>query len=136
MTQDPRLSVVYDGECPFCSNYVRLMALRRSVGPVALIDARLGGSLVEDIRQRGYDLDKGMVVRYGQHLYFGADALVLLSQLSEDETRIGRGLARLLRSPARARFLYPLMKLGRRATLLLLGRRLIAQQNHRGSHPR
>lgn len=127
MTNDPRLTVVYDGECPFCSNYVRLMALRRSVGPVALIDARAGGPLVEDIRQLGYDLDAGMVVRYGSKIYFGADALVLLSQLTEDQSAIGRITARLLRRPARARFLYPLMKLGRRATLALFGRSLIGR---------
>lgn len=121
------LTVVYDGECPFCSNYVRLMALRRTVGTVALVDARDGGPVIEDLTRRGYDLNHGMVVRFGATLYYGADALVLLSTLSEDRGAFGRSLSRLLRSPARARLLYPVMKLGRRATLALLGRRLIAQ---------
>lgn len=124
---DAALTVVYDGECPFCSNYVRLMALRRSVGTVALVDAREGGPVVEDVTRRGYDLNNGMVVRHGQTLYYGPDALVLLSTLSEDRGAIGRVLSRLLRSPSRARLLYPMMKFGRRATLALLGRRLIAQ---------
>jgi len=124
---DATLTVVYDGECPFCSNFVRLMALRRSVGTVALVDARAGGPLVEDLNRRGYDLNNGMVARHGRSLYYGADALVLLSTLSEDRGAVGRTLARLLRDPARARLLYPVMKLGRRATLALLGRRLIAQ---------
>lgn len=124
---DANLTVVYDGECPFCSNYVRLMALRRSVGTVALVDARAGGPLVEDLARRGYDLDNGMVVRHGRSLYYGPDALVLLSTLSEDRGAIGRVLSRLLRSPTRARLLYPAMKLGRRATLSLLGRGLIAR---------
>lgn len=124
---DAALTVVYDGECPFCSNYVRLMALRRSVGAVALVDARAGGPVVEEIVRQGYDLNEGMVVRHGRTLYYGADALVLLSSLSADGTVLSRGLSRLLRSPARARLLYPAMKLGRRATLTLLGRALIAQ---------
>ncbi|MCJ2142019.1 DCC1-like thiol-disulfide oxidoreductase family protein [Methylobacterium sp. E-066] len=124
---DAALTVVYDGECPFCSNYVRLMALRRSVGAVALIDAREGGPVVEDLARRGYDLNNGMVVRHGQTLYYGADALVLVSTLSEDRGAVSRTLARLLRDPSRARLLYPVMKLGRRATLALLGRKLIAQ---------
>jgi hypothetical protein len=68
-----------------------------------------------------------MVVRHGQTLYYGPDALVLLSTLSEDRGVVGRTLARLLRDPSRARLLYPVMKLGRRATLALLGRKLIAQ---------
>jgi len=124
---DPALTVVYDGECPFCSNYVRLMALRRSVGSVALVDARAGGPIVAELARRGYDLNNGMVVRHGQTLYYGPDALVLLSTLSEDRGVVGRTLARLLRDPSRARLLYPVMKLGRRATLALLGRKLIAQ---------
>jgi predicted DCC family thiol-disulfide oxidoreductase YuxK len=124
---DAALTVVYDGECPFCSNYVQLMALRRSVGAVALVDARSGGPVVDEITRRGYDLNHGMVVRYGPKLYYGADALVLLSSLSADGNAISRALSRLLRSPTRARFLYPAMKLGRRATLLILGRKLIAQ---------
>jgi predicted DCC family thiol-disulfide oxidoreductase YuxK len=124
---DAALTVVYDGECPFCTNYVRLMALRRSVGKVDLVDARSGGPVVEDIARRGYDLNEGMVVRYGARLYYGSDARVLLSSLSEDGTVAARTLAKLLRHPGRARFLYPVMKLGRRATLLILGRRLIAQ---------
>ncbi|TXN06229.1 DUF393 domain-containing protein [Methylobacterium sp. WL64] len=131
---DAALTVVYDGECPFCSNYVRLMALRRSVGTVALVDAREGGPVVEDLTRRGYDLDNGMVVRHGRTLYYGPDALVLLSTLSEDRGPIGRALSWLLRSPSRARLLYPMMKLGRRATLALLGRRLIAQPAS-GRHP-
>lgn len=121
------LTVVYDGECPFCSNYVRLMALRRSVGHVALVDARRGGPIVDEITRRDFDLNNGMVVRYGRTFYYGADALVLLSSLSEDGGLVGSVLSRVLRSPARARLLYPVMKLGRRATLLILGRTLIAQ---------
>jgi hypothetical protein len=29
---DNKMVVVYDGECPFCRNYVRLMSLRKAVG--------------------------------------------------------------------------------------------------------
>ena len=57
----------------------------------------------------------------------GPDALVLLSRLSDDRGVASRLLARLLRSPGRARLLYPAMKLGRRVTLLMLGRTLLAQ---------
>jgi len=32
--------IVYDGECPFCRNYIRLMELRKTVGNVDLVNAR------------------------------------------------------------------------------------------------
>ena len=34
-----KMVVVYDGECPFCRNYVKLMWLRKAVGDVELVDA-------------------------------------------------------------------------------------------------
>ncbi len=38
---DNKMVVVYDGECPFCRNYIRLMSLRKAVGDVELVDAEL-----------------------------------------------------------------------------------------------
>ncbi|CAN0407117.1 unnamed protein product, partial [Scytosiphon promiscuus] len=32
--------IVYDGECPFCSQYVKMLRIHESVGTVRLIDAR------------------------------------------------------------------------------------------------
>jgi predicted DCC family thiol-disulfide oxidoreductase YuxK len=29
-----KMVVVYDGECPFCRNYAKLMSLRKAVGDV------------------------------------------------------------------------------------------------------
>jgi predicted DCC family thiol-disulfide oxidoreductase YuxK len=37
---DTKMVLVYDGECPFCRNYVRLMSLRKAVGDIELVDAR------------------------------------------------------------------------------------------------
>jgi predicted DCC family thiol-disulfide oxidoreductase YuxK len=122
MDKPADLIVVYDGECPFCSNYVRLMSLRKAVGRVELVDARSGGAIVREIAAKGLDLDEGMVVRYGARDYFGADAVMLLSQLSDDSNPAARALSRLLANPNRARALYPFMKLGRDITLRLLGR--------------
>ena len=39
---DARAMIIYDGDCVFCSHYVRFVRLRETVGPVALIDARSG----------------------------------------------------------------------------------------------
>lgn len=121
-----KLLVIYDGECPFCKSYVRLMALRDRVGTVLLIDGRSDDPHVKTAREKGYDLNEGMLAIYGDKTYYGSDALSLISILSEGDSLFQRALSRLLRN-RRARFLYPAMKLGRNLTLAVLGRARISK---------
>lgn len=81
------LEIYHDGECPFCSAYMRMLNLRRTVGRVELIDARSGDPRVAGLVRAGVDLDIGMAVRHGSRLSHGAGAVQLLSILSE-----GRGI--------------------------------------------
>jgi predicted DCC family thiol-disulfide oxidoreductase YuxK len=123
---DHKLVVVYDGECPFCKNYVRLMALRQAAGEVELVDARTQAPAVRRLVELGYDLNEGMAATYGGRVYYGSDAVTLLSSMSSERGWLGRSIALLLRDPARAHLLYPALKLGRRIVLKLLGRPLIS----------
>jgi len=124
-TTDSGLTIVYDAECPFCRNFVRLMALRKAVGSVALIDARTSNVTVQKLKELGYDLNEGMAAIYGNQIYHGSDAVILISSLTDARGWAGRLLAALLRKPRRAKFLYPYMLFGRRVTLRILGRPLI-----------
>ena len=54
--------LVYDGECPFCSRYVRLLRLRAAVGAVELVDARTDHPMVSYLYDLGIDLDEGMAL--------------------------------------------------------------------------
>ena len=45
---EPQAWIIYDGQCPFCSRYVRLVRLRDSLGQVELVDARNGGPIVDE----------------------------------------------------------------------------------------
>lgn len=118
--------IVYDGECPYCRNYVRLVRLRDALGTVRLIDARKGGPEVEHVRAAGLDLDEGMIFRYGGRLYHGADAIHMMAVLAGPSGLFNRINARVFRSPARAAFLYPILRAGRNTTLFLLGKRKIS----------
>jgi predicted DCC family thiol-disulfide oxidoreductase YuxK len=122
MTVSDALVVIYDGACPFCSSYVRLVRLREAVGPVRLTNAREGGPEVEAARRAGLDLDTGMALIYGGRFYHGAECLTLLSALSSASGPLNRALARAFRDPRRARLLYPLLRLGRNAALWILRR--------------
>jgi predicted DCC family thiol-disulfide oxidoreductase YuxK len=118
--------IVYDGECPLCSAYVRMLRLRRAAGPVTLVDARdAGHPLVSRVRAEGLDLDRGMVVALGGRLHHGDAALTALALLTTPVGLFNRLTAWVFRSPTRARVLYPPMVAGRNLVLRLLGRRKI-----------
>ena len=125
MASQSRVDIIYDGDCPFCSAFVKLVRLRETFGDVRLIDARDAESaLISDLRQR-YALDDGFVAIHNGKEYYGAQALEFLSLATSDS-----GIARfLMRSPLfRGRFggaLYPVMVKGRKFALRLLGRRLM-----------
>ena len=117
--------IVYDGQCPFCSTYVRFTRLREAIGPVKLVDARSGDPVVEDAVRAGLNLDEGMVLKYGDRLYHGADCLNMLSLLSSRSGMFNRLMAFTFARPGIAHMAYPTLRAGRNATLRLLGRRQI-----------
>ena len=120
-----KLQIVYDGECPFCTGYVRMLRLREAAGTVELIDARSDHPLVREIVRAGIDLDEGMVVKLGQRLYHGGDCLHVLALLSTRTGLFNRAMAALFRSATLSRALYPTLRAGRNAALRILGRKPI-----------
>lgn len=125
MTAEPEISLVYDGECPFCSSYVQLVRFRSAAGTVHLVNAREGGPLVREVLDAGFDLDEGMVLKVGDQIYHGADCIHALSLMSSESGLFNKLNAWVFRSPGRARFLYPILRAGRNAALRLLGRNKI-----------
>jgi predicted DCC family thiol-disulfide oxidoreductase YuxK len=119
--------IIYDGECVFCQNYVRLFRLRDSVGKVELVDARSGDARVARYWREGYDLNEGMVFVWGERVFHGDEAVHVLATLSSDRGWFNKLNAAVFSSRGAARLLYPFLKLGRRATLMLRGRGLIAK---------
>jgi len=122
----PAAWLVYDGECPFCSAYIKFLRFRESAGAVELIDARGGGPLVDEIVAAGLDLDEGMVLKMGGRIYHGDDCIHALALMSGGSTLFNRANAWIFKSPARARVLYPMLRAGRNAVLRLLGRRKLS----------
>lgn len=122
---DADMVVIYDGQCVFCSAYVRLLRLRDAVGRVELLDARTDD--VADLVKREFalDLNEGMLVLYQGRHYYGSDAMTVLSALTSPVGILNRLIAVVFRSRLLSRLLYPFLRLGRRATLTLLGRSTI-----------
>lgn len=122
LLQTPGAVVIYDGQCPFCDAYIKMLRLRESVGNVTLIDARAEPDLVRECEQRAYPLNDGMLVLLAGRAYFGADAVVLLSQLTTVSGMLNRAVAAVLKNKALASVCYPIMRGGRAITLSMMGR--------------
>ena len=120
------VAIVYDGQCPFCSAYVRMVRLRDVVGTVRLVDARSADPVVAEAVAAGLDLDRGMVLKMDGRLYYGDECVHILSLLSTPSGFFNRAMRFLFRSRRITRVVYPMMVAGRNATLWLLGRRKIA----------
>lgn len=111
--------IIYDGACPFCRAYVRLLRLRQAIGPVELLSARDADPRVAAYQRQGYDLDRGLLVVMSGAVHAGADAMHVLAICSTPAGWFNR-CNRLIFSSARfARWLYPLLRAGRRIALWL-----------------
>lgn len=119
---EPQSFLVYDGECPVCSAYVRIVRFRESAGAIELINARDGGPIVDRIVDEGLDLDEGMVLLYGDTFYHGADCIHMLAMLSSKSGIVNRINAAVFRSRVLSKYLYPILRFGRNTLLKLLGR--------------
>ncbi|WDI32871.1 DCC1-like thiol-disulfide oxidoreductase family protein [Hyphococcus flavus] len=126
---DTPIYIVYDGECPFCAAYVRMVRLREAAGKVALINARDKHPLVEEILLGGINLDEGMALKIGDNLYHGARVMNQLALMSGPSGFFNRLHVWVFSSHARTVFLYPFLRAGRNLALRILGRRKIAESH-------
>ena len=113
--------LIYDGECPFCSRYVRMLRLRDNID-LQLLDARSGAPEVHDVVAAGFDLDEGMVLKLGGEFYHGDHCLHVLASLSSSVGWANRCFAAVFRSRTSARILYPVLRFFRNLLLRCLGR--------------
>jgi predicted DCC family thiol-disulfide oxidoreductase YuxK len=113
------LRIVYDGDCPFCSRYVRLVRLRENF-IVELIDARQHPDLAHSY---GLDLNEGMIADLDGRVHHGAEAVWLPATLSAKSGFANRLMATLFSTRPLAKIAYPAMRCGRNLTLSFLGRK-------------
>ena len=121
------ISVYYDGDCPFCDRYVKMLRLQRA-SDVNLIDLRYHPAKVSEFGDAGYSLDEGMVVEADGRILHGSDAVSYLAALSTPSDFLNRLNKTALSKPVAAAILYPLLRAGRWLALFLLGRSMIGAE--------
>ncbi|MBC8048523.1 MAG: DUF393 domain-containing protein [Chitinophagales bacterium] len=119
------IDIVYDGECPFCTRYAKLVRLRETVGPVRIIDARSDDPLVAEVKAAGLDLDEGMAVKFNGRIYHGDECVHLLSLLTTPSGLVNRFMKTVFSSRRMSRIFYPWMVAGRNLSLRAMGNKKI-----------
>ncbi|MEM9047748.1 MAG: DUF393 domain-containing protein [Pseudomonadota bacterium] len=126
MNQSSPIYVVYDGECPFCSNYVKVIRLREALGRFELVDARKPSHVVDRLAREGIDLNEGMALVYEDRIIHGAECVHQLALMSTKSGLFNRLNSWIFHNRSTSRLLYPVLRFGRNTTLRLLGRKPIA----------
>lgn len=127
--------VVYDVQCPFCRNYCKLVRLRKTVGSIELIDARKPSLIMNEINAARLDIDKGMVVKIGDDMFYGADAIHKLALLSTRSDIFNRCAYWIFKSKIMTAVLYPFLRGCRNVALRLMGIPMIKNLDSTCSKP-
>jgi len=114
------IHLVYDRECPVCEAYCRMVRIRGAAGALRLVNARDAGEVMDEITAKGLDIDDGMVLKVESTLYYGADAIHVLSLMSSRTGAFNRLTYWSFRSKGRSAVLYPLFRFFRNLLLRLL----------------
>lgn len=117
---DEKIHLVYDKECPACNYYCQMVRIRESVGELKLVDAREPSEIMEEITAAGLDIDQGMVLKMGNALYYGSDAIHMLSLIGSESGLFNRLNYWLFRSKSVSGILYPILRFFRNMLLKIL----------------
>ena len=120
--------IVYDGECPFCSRYVRMLRLKKTEQKVELVDARTlksDSDIIKKIHGEGLSLDEGMVLIMDDNIYHGDECIHKLALMSTSADWFNKINYFVFKSKNLSKILYPFLKMGRNFVLLLLRRKKI-----------
>lgn len=114
--------LVYDKQCPVCDNYCRMVRIRELVGKLKLVDAREPGAIMDEITAQGLDIDQGMVLKMGERMYYGSDAIHAVALISSRSGIFNRLNYWMFRSRALSHLFYPILRFFRNLLLKLLRR--------------
>ena len=113
--------LVYDGECPLCKMWCTHARISDAVGRLHLVDARQPSVLMDEITAAGLDIDQGMVVKFKDVMYYGPEAMRMMTLLSTSSGFFNRLNYWFFGTSRRAGVFYPIGKAFRNVVQKLLG---------------
>ena len=114
--------LVYDKECPACNAYCQVVRISESVGELRIVDARENSEVMKEISSQGLDIDQGMVLKMGNQLYYGSDAVHTLALIGSRSGIFNRINYWIFKSQIISSILYPILRFFRNLLLKILGK--------------
>jgi predicted DCC family thiol-disulfide oxidoreductase YuxK len=125
--------LVYDRECPACNAYCQVVKIRESVGNLRIVDARENSEVLHEITAKGLDIDQGVVLKMGDQLYYGSDAIHTLALIGSRSGILNRINYWVFRSKTMSSILYPFLRFLRNLLLKILGKSKINNLEIKGN---
>ncbi len=114
---------IYDGECPFCNHFAKLLELKSSIPELEILDGRKNLALLSKLYTQGYDLNNGAILISNENIMHGADAINwICSEIKDPSDSLLEVLRIIFTSNKRTNFLFPFLLWGRRLSLTLKGK--------------
>jgi hypothetical protein len=99
------------------------------------VDARESSAVMDEITAQGLDIDQGMVLKMGERLYYGSDAIHAVALISSRAGIFNRLNYWMFKSRTLSHIFYPILRFFRNLLLKLLRRTKInnlgLENNHR-----
>ena len=121
---EDQTKIIYDGNCPFCNNFIMVANLKKNLKHIVFLNARDSIEAKKIINDNNIDIDKGMIVcSKGQILYGDKAATFIVINGSGGAIFL---LYRLLLSNSKlSKKIYPILVFLRKIYFRLIGFKLI-----------
>jgi predicted DCC family thiol-disulfide oxidoreductase YuxK len=116
-----QISLYYDEECPFCKEYSKYIELRKKYD-VQVLNARDSIEKIKIFREKGFDINDGMIVELDEDIFQGADAAKLLDECISKDKIIDKMISFFVKVPGFKQVIYPVVLVVRRIVLKVSGR--------------
>lgn len=115
-----QIIIAYDGDCPFCKNYIAMLRLRDLDINLELIDLRQHNDWIIKLNNKSMNPNDGIYVKIDSAEYHGAQAMAVLSTITTSNHILNKILKWCFKNQKIGAVTYTTMKFGRIVTLKTL----------------
>ena len=115
------LTLIYDGECPFCREFALRSELKAGVPNLRIVDGRTDHNIRRELNALGLPLSNGAILIEGDQKWHGSEAIAELSRRMKPSDPLLRVLAKLFGDNQRSALAYPALLAARRLALATRG---------------